>query len=89
MIQFTQYLRPDGRKTQVTTDPKDPEIQRMADEVIDAGGRFEIEILLNGMVSMTVAHDEEDIAIEICVNGPEIHKALHALVRNAHKEIGR
>lgn len=86
-IPFTQYVRPDGRKRPVDA-PADRETYDLAQQVIAAGMRFECEVLTTGQVSLTVAHRDEDVAIELSPNGPEIDEALQRLVRKAHALIG-
>ena len=80
-IPFTQYLRPNGRKFQTSIErPK--EIADKAFKLIDSGYRFEAEILTTGQVSFTI-HDiaeEEDVAIEICANGPLVPSAVDRLI---------
>ncbi len=83
-IPFTQYLMPDGRKRPMFFDTT-PELYADAKQVIDKGYRFEAEILSTGEVSLTVYDpwEEEDIAIELCFNGPGIDYAVAKLVKNA------
>lgn len=84
MIRFTQYLRPDGRKIPVDIDMPPP-IEHLALQFIKAGGRYEVEELPAGIVSLTAVHQvcgqDDDIAIELCPNGPAIPLAVEKLVR--------
>lgn len=82
-IQFTQYLRPDGRKVAVWIDrPQD--IAEKAEKVIAAGYRFECEELTTGDVSLTVANDDDgDLEIEVVENGPSVPAAVDRLVERA------
>lgn len=80
-IPFTQYLRPDGGRQQITIErPK--EIEELAQRLIVCGYRFEIEMLTTGEVSIEVVRDIPDpdctdsLALEICQNGPGTEKAL-------------
>lgn len=91
-IPFTQYLRPDGRKTAVYISRSD-EIEAMAQEVRARGYVFECEELSNGVCSFTVMgpvghEDEADIAIELSRNGPGVPDAVDRLVRHAYKITG-
>lgn len=88
-IPFTQYLRPHGRPVPVTIDMPD-EIENMAETFIKRGGSFECEVLAYGnMVSLTACyptpHGQDDIAIEVVVNGPAVPAAVERLVRKADK----
>jgi len=85
-IPFTQYLRPDGRKRPMEVD-RPSAVEAVAWNIIALGGRFEIEVLTTGEISMTVAFEEEDIAIEVCENGPPIMKAVDRLVFDAAKHL--
>jgi len=87
-IEFTQFLRPDGR-TRPARIERPAKITTLATAILAAGGRFEIEELREGTVSMTVEHpDYEDeqgpVAIELCENGPAVLDAVDKLIRDAH-----
>lgn len=84
MIPFTQYLRPDGQKRAVEIE-RGAETEAVAKRFIDAGGRFELEMLGDmKTVSLTacriVDNEPQDIACELCENGPEIPSAVDHLV---------
>ena len=85
-IPFTQYLRPDGRKRDVSID-MDEAIEAEAQAFIDSGGWFECEELMTGHASLTacrVVDDEpQDIAIRVVPNGPGVDRAVEDLVREA------
>lgn len=80
-IPFTQYLRPDGRKVDVSIEVSD-EVGTKAHAIIAAGYRFECEILTTGQVSVTITDDEADHAIEIVMNGPDIPVTVERLIMN-------
>lgn len=70
-----QYLMPDGRQRNVLTEL--PESSRI--DYVDmqrAKCRFEIEILRNGLVSVTITSADEDVDIEVIPNGPEVQPAM-------------
>lgn len=96
-IPFTQYLRPNGR-TRAESISRPPEIELLARRWIDAGGKFEAEVLTTGHVSLSAAMriDEDsdtfspapdgewhDVVMRICENGPQVLDAVDALVREA------
>jgi len=85
-IAFTQYLRPNGRRRDVEIE-RPSEIEAMAERFIVAGGRYECEELTTGHASLTAVHEvdgeEQDVAIEICPNGPEVPGKVDALVRRS------
>lgn len=80
-IPFAQYLRPNGRVQRVFFDTT-PELFFKAKRIIDAGLRFEAEVLQTGMVSFTIydPQTEEDVASQLCPNGPGVEKAVADLV---------
>jgi hypothetical protein len=82
MIPFTQYLRPDGRKRPVEIDMPPP-IEHLALQFIKAGGRYECEELRTGQVSFTAVFDDDDIALELCQNGPDVPCAVEMVVRKS------
>ncbi len=78
-IPFTQYLMPDGRKRDVSISrPK--EIYDKALDIIDAGYRFEAEVLTTGQVSLTITGRDEDVDIEVVENGPKVPLAVDNMV---------
>ena len=72
-IEFTQYLLPDGRKTKNTISRPEA-VADKAQAIVSAGYTLELEVLTTGQVSMAIHDSEkgEDLAIEICGNGPEV-----------------
>lgn len=83
-IPFTQYLRPDDRRVAISIE-RDPEIEELARRFISAGGWYEAEHLATGHVSLTACLErpegDNDIAIEVVPNGPEVPNAVDRLVR--------
>lgn len=85
-IPFIQYLRPNGRRTFVSIERPD-EVEALARTFIDKGGRFECEELTTGHASLTAVfsleNGEDDVAIEVVLNGPAVPEAVDRLVRKA------
>lgn len=83
-IPFTQYLMPDGRTREMLVAVPD-HVYLQAKELMADGYEFEAEILMTGEVSLTVVDttEEEDIAIQICPNGPGIHGYIEKLISEA------
>jgi len=86
-IPFTQYILPDGRREHVEISR--PEVAPLADRFIEAGGKFECEMLNDyKTISLTAAFETgdagwQDIAIKLVPNGPEVPHAVSALVEAA------
>lgn len=86
-IPFTQYLRPDGRQKLVEIARPAP-VEAKARTILAAGYRFEAEHLAVPApfpdVSLTIADParEEDVAIELCRNGPDVLAAIDRLILN-------
>ena len=83
-IPFTQYMRPNGARALVWTshDTYTDEDLKAAQAIIDVGFVFEIEVLSNGMVSMTISDKDGDYAAQITSNTPDnvpatIKKLVH------------
>lgn len=80
-IPFTQYLMPYGLKRAIMID-RSPEIESLAKKIIEAGYRFEIEMLQTGEVSMEIVKDIPDPEPDdclggiVCVNGPSANGIL-------------
>jgi hypothetical protein len=82
-IPFTQFLRPDGRRTIVTID-RPAHIEDMAKVIIDSGGRFTVEALVPFRdVSFVVEYNDADLCAQVCQNGPAVLEAVDALVSEA------
>ncbi len=85
-IPFTQYLRPDGRRQEISIQVSD-ELGDLADGVLsDDRYAFEAEVLTDGSVSITCAdqQEQEDIAISICPNAPDkVRNSVEAVIRAA------
>jgi hypothetical protein len=90
-VPFTQYLLPHGRATPVMVD-RPPEIEALALRFIARGGLYECEMLTTGEVSFTAVFDidgeQQDIAIEVCANGPPVLAAVDSVVRKSVAMIG-
>lgn len=79
-IQFTQYMRPDGRAVPVWIE-RPAEIAAKAEAIVARGLCFECEQLATGDVSLTITDpDEGDVDIEVVPNGPEVPAAVDRLV---------
>lgn len=78
-IYFTQFLRPDGRKTLIWIDRPDAVAAR-ADFITLHGFRFECEQLTTGDVSFTISDDYGDYAIEVVTNGPGVPEAVDRMI---------
>lgn len=78
-VQFIQYFRPNGKPKPATID-RPREVFRKAVAIIEAGYRLEAEVLIGGLVSLTVGNDEGDYAAEIHFNGPGLEDAVDRLI---------
>ncbi len=86
-VPFTQFLMPDGRRTQTAIERPD-EICEQAQKLLKDGWRLEIEMLATGMISMTVERDDDDretvcSAHQLCNNGPAVLVAVDKLITEA------
>ena len=81
MIPFTQYHRPNGRKTQVEIE-RPQEIDDKAQKIIKAGFVFECEVLTTEMVSLTIADpiSSVDAAISIAPNNRNLVFGLDDMI---------
>lgn len=88
-VKFTQYLLPDGRQRETTFEVEDENNFKKAGEIIEKGGKFEVEMLQTGMISLTVVYEEEDIAIQLTENNEKITKAVNNLIVEAYEFINK
>ena len=87
-IPFTQYMRPDGRRVEISIE-RPEEICKKAEAIINAGYCFEIEVLTTGLVSMTISDDEADHDMEIVDNGPGVPVAVDRMINRFYERKGR
>ncbi len=85
-IPFTQYLRPCGRKKEISIE-RPTEVCEKAMEIINAGYSFEIEVLTTGRVNMTISNDEDDHDMEIVDNGFNVPVAVDRMINRFYKTL--
>ena len=84
-VHFTQYLMPDGRKTDVWI-PVPDDVYKKAQEIESSGLRFEIEMLSDyKTISMTITEpnlegEELDLDCHLCKNGPEVPETVQKMI---------
>ena len=84
MIPFTQFKLPDGHQVEVSIERPQP-VEQAAKALIEAGCRFEIEVLMTGEINMEVQNGDRLLAGELCANGPTVPEAVDRMVTNAFK----
>ena len=87
-IPFTQFLMPDGREKPVTID-RPSGVEAKARALIEAGFRFEIEMLQTGEISMEICDSEGETVLgaEVCGNGPQVPVAIDKMIEDATKQL--
>jgi hypothetical protein len=89
-VPFTQYLLPNGRQVPVSVE-RPADVEEMAQRFIEAGGRYECEVLTTGQISLTAVLDvddePQDVEIVICRNGPDVLAATDRLVAASIRHI--
>lgn len=89
-IPFTQYLMPDGRKQAVDIE-RPEEIEKMAQDIINKGHRFECEMLGDYQTcSFTISAidpNEPDVAITLARNGPNVPIKIDEMITKFHKQM--
>ena len=95
MIEFTQFLRPNGRRALVTIE-RPGDVEADASLLSSFGARFEIEELRTGIVSieilannLTEPEEPHCLAHELVANGPGVPNSVDTAVRNALGEARR
>jgi len=86
MIQVTQYILPNGRKEQIEVE-RPPEIEALAKRFVDAGGKYEAEILTTGQVSLTAVYpvdgEPQDVVIKVGSMGSDLLAMTDDLIRRS------
>lgn len=82
-IPFVQFMPPKGahRIIYITVEPA---TAIKAKTIIDCGLEFHVEILRNGMVSLTICDpnpDGRDVAIKVVPNDPSMKESVERLVK--------
>lgn len=86
-VKFTQYLRPNGRKKIIYIDLK-PEIEKMANTIIDMNYRFEAEVLSDDLTcSFTITSNEEDHYCILVPNGPEVPQKISEMIYDFYSKL--
>ena len=80
-VTFTQFVLPRGEKREVSIE-RPQAVADKADRIIAAGLKLECEVLRTGDVSLTIADDEQDLAIKVVPNGPGVPEAVDELIIN-------
>ena len=80
VVQFTQYLRPNGEPRPMTT-AVGQDLKHKVAEILDNGFRFEIEELTEGTIHMTITDEHADYYSRLCANGPPVPANVDALIR--------
>ena len=82
-VEVTQYMRPTGRPEPNTT-LIDGSLASEYQAMMARGLTFGAEVLMSGMVSLTIEDlvHEEDVAIRVVPNGPEVPAAMEDMLRN-------
>lgn len=81
IVEVTQFKLPDGRKVLQTVNVSD-DCQEGYKEMLESSCRLTSEILMDGHVSLCIESKEEDYAIEIVENGPEVIETIENMLKN-------
>jgi hypothetical protein len=91
-IPFTQYMLPYGRKKPNPYICFDKDIAEKAQKILDAGFRFDIEVLSTGAVSATIggqlqyapdeSPEDSDVAMVLAFNGPDVPVKIDGMIRD-------
>ena len=80
LVDVTEYIRPNGRRMQQIAEVDDV-YKPNYDLLCSHGLNLSAELLRNGIVSLTIESDDDDLNIELCsVRPDEIKKALEKLL---------
>lgn len=85
-IQFTQFMRPNGRQVTVSID-RPSNIGKLAEHIVQRGYGFECEQLSTGEVSLTIVDEDGDHDIEVVANGPEVPLAIDRMIERFAKQL--
>lgn len=80
-----QFMRPSGLRRAMQA-PVRPEVKAMWHEIADDGYVLTAELVPGGTVHMTISSDEEDVAGRLVPNGPQVPRAMDAMITEYHDE---
>jgi len=90
LIPFTEYKLPNGRQVDMDFPCYGDDLAEKAQAILDAGFRFDIEILRNGIVSATIGGQKQweegdepedgDVAMLLFPNGPDVPRNIRKLI---------
>lgn len=76
-----QYLRPSGRTKTLEVEMTNMEAYTKGKKILDAGFRFEAEVLTTGDVSITITdEDEGDLAIFVSKNDHSVSQKFDNMI---------
>jgi hypothetical protein len=79
-VKITQFIPPRGRQEERSCEvPNDCGVGY--ESLRRHGCRLTAEVLMGGLVSQTIEHEEGDFLLEITENGPEVQAALIKMLR--------
>jgi hypothetical protein len=78
-IPFTQFLRPNGAQRAAWIERPEP-VALAGMRILQAGFRFECEVLGSGLISLTISDAEGDYACEVVTNTEEVPAAVDRLI---------
>jgi hypothetical protein len=79
-VKITQFIAPHGEQRERSCEVPD-DCAVGYESLKRHGCRLTAEVLMGGMVSQTVEHEDGDFLIEITPNGPEVQEALIKMLR--------
>jgi hypothetical protein len=88
-MEFTVFTPPRAKRSQETVDLQDAELERKAQELVDAGWKFEVDGgRMGGLIFMDCCNHAEELAnAMIPADGPDSVKLekIRAMVEKAHE----
>jgi hypothetical protein len=83
-MKFTQFLRPNGERKTIESDPLPDAIEAMASELAGAGWEFQCELLRTGHVHADCCNRDGQLASFVKENDEQMIHAVVTLVREAY-----
>lgn len=85
-VEVVQYMRPNGRKKLIWLDDVPEQYAPILNEISAAKCTLTAEHLTTGEVSFAIEHEEGDVSVEVCKNGPGTREAFYSLLNSFHSD---
>lgn len=88
MIEFTQYMHPEGKTKKTFFAKTTPETEKKARQLIENGFEFSVEVLNGDLVAVYCEDlaNEDRYCMQVCYNGSDVVPAVNKLIEESYSK---